>query len=96
MDEKDFQDLLNEIDSMSIEEYNQFHEEALKMKNSGLSIKIPEEECIVPSDQDFELAITGTFTVTDTFTIDSQFAAFYMTATESQTCNGDKIWPEAA
>lgn len=32
MDEKDFQDLLNEIDSMSVEEYNNFHEKALKMK----------------------------------------------------------------
>lgn len=39
MNEKDFQDLLAEIDSMSIEEYNKFHEEALKMKASGISIE---------------------------------------------------------
>ena len=32
MDEKDFQDLLSEIDSMTVEEYNEFHEEVLKMR----------------------------------------------------------------
>lgn len=96
MNEKDFQDLLNEIDSMSIEEYNNFHEEALKMKNSGLSIKVSDKECTVSGEQDFKFAITGTFSITDTFTIESQFAAFYMTATNCQTCNGDRICPEAA
>lgn len=34
MDENDFKDLLNEIDSMDIEEYNKYHEKALEMKKS--------------------------------------------------------------
>ena len=32
MDENDFIDLLNEINSMSVEEYKKYHEEALEMK----------------------------------------------------------------
>ena len=35
MDENDFKDLLNEIDSMDIEEYNKYHEKALEMKKMG-------------------------------------------------------------
>ena len=96
MNDKDFQDLLDEIDSMSVDEYNEFHEKALKMKESGFFINVSDEECTVSVEQDFGLAIKGTFTVTDNLTIDSQFAAFYMAATEYPTCNGDKIWPEAA
>lgn len=35
MDENDFKDLLNEIDSMDIEEYNKYHEKALEMKKES-------------------------------------------------------------
>lgn len=52
MNENDFQDLLNEIDSMSIEEYNNFHKEALKMKNSKFSIKVSDKEYIASDEQD--------------------------------------------
>lgn len=32
--DKIFKELINEIDNMSIEEYNKYHQEALKMKKS--------------------------------------------------------------
>ena len=96
MDKKDFQDLLNEIDSMSVEEYNNFHEKALKMKDTGVYITIPEKECSVSINQNSKWTLIGTFSINETLTIDSQFIAFYMTATRSLTHNGDKVWPEAA
>lgn len=48
MNDKDFQELLNEIDSMSIDEYNEFHEKALKMKQERKVFnKRCDKKCIV-------------------------------------------------
>lgn len=38
MNEKDFQDLITEIDNMTVEEYNKFHKESVKMKEKKFRI----------------------------------------------------------
>lgn len=49
MDEKDFQELLDEIDTMSTEEYNEYHKKAIKMKKSDLTIQESSQEHKIPS-----------------------------------------------
>lgn len=39
MKEEDFLSLLNEIEAMSIEEYNEYHKQALKMRESCIYIQ---------------------------------------------------------
>ena len=39
MNEKDFKELLIEIDNMSIKEYNNYHEKAQKMKQSKIFVE---------------------------------------------------------
>lgn len=97
MNEKDFRDLLNEIDSMSIEEYDKFHDKALRMKEVGLYINEMYEQPVF--DPEFETAMSGTFSTRNNFSINSRFSAAYMPVTETfaEAKNyGDKIWPEAA
>lgn len=95
MDEKDFQDLLNEIDSMSIEEYNKYHEKALKMKETGLYICLEKFiNPVLPSP-----IFKGTFSTEITLDVDSQFSAAYMKVDELITNienQGEIIWAEAA
>ena len=101
MNETDFQDLLAEIDSMSIEEYNKFHEEALRMKESRIYIELLGELSESKDNVSFssEYTIHESFSTKSSLLIDSQFAAFYRTAdtglTENES-NGERIWPEAA
>ena len=100
MNEKDFQDLLAEIDSMSIEEYNKFHEEALKMKASRIYIEIPEELSEPKTSFSSEYTISVPFSTKNSFLINSQFAAFYKTVdnkilTDIES-SGDEIWQKAA
>lgn len=95
MDEKDFQDLLEEIDSMSVEEYNKFHEEAIKMKQSRVFIRLSEDYV----DSKYEITIVGSFSTENTLCINSKFTAVYIMLKEflpNIEIEGDGIWAEAA
>lgn len=99
MDEKDFQDLLNEIDSMSIEEYNKYHEKALKMKETGVYICLEKFNNPVLPSPIFEEPVSGSFSTENTLDVNSQFSAAYMKVDELITNierKGEIIWAEAA
>lgn len=66
MDKKDFQDLLKEIDSMSIEEYCKWHEKAQKMENKKIIENVCTDKCKHAryiKEGDFICAITKNVTI---------------------------------
>lgn len=90
MDEKDFFDLLNEIDSMSVKEYNKFHKKALKMKETGLFI----------SDNILnEITLSDAFSTEYCILENSQFSGNYINANDmciNINYIGEEIWETAA
>ena len=87
MKEEDFLSLLNEIEAMSIEEYNEYHKEAQKMR----------ESCFYIQDSFIEYELTE---IIDNQLVDSHMITksnYVLESSDiSQTIGDDNIWPTAA